>query len=72
MLLLENVSVLTKENRFHSFYIIPEGALFHEGVYEELAKKYANVKDKLLPDRGIISVSFYTGGFLCFRPGSRP
>lgn len=52
MLLLENVSVLTKENRFRSFYIIPGGALFHEGVYEELAKKYANVKDKLLPDRG--------------------
>lgn len=29
MLLLENVSVLTKENRFRSFYIIPEGAMFH-------------------------------------------
>ena len=27
-------------------------ALFHEGVYEELAKKYANVKDKLLPVLG--------------------
>lgn len=27
-------------------------ALFHEGVYEQLAKKYANVKDKLLPDQG--------------------